>query len=248
VSATSPISRTAIVTGGARGIGRATAVRLAQDGVSVVVVDVEDGADVVREIEDAGGRALFRRTDVTDPDAVGALVDEARSAFGSVDILAAIAGVLGEEHDTARLPLAEYRRVLDVNLTGVLICCQAVLPQMAQRGWGRIVAVTSNAAHGAPGRAHYAASKAGLIGLIKTIAHENARAGVLANLVDPGRALTDMIVPRYDAAYLADPPGHAIGRIADPAEPAEVIAFLCSARNTYAVGAVWDVTGGIENR
>jgi NAD(P)-dependent dehydrogenase (short-subunit alcohol dehydrogenase family) len=96
--------------------------------------------------------------------------------------------------------------VLDVNLTGVLLSCQAVLPHMLERGFGRIVAISSNARHGAPRRAADAASKAGLVGLISTIAHEYARAGVLANCIDPGRALTPMIVPRYDVAYLADPP------------------------------------------
>jgi NAD(P)-dependent dehydrogenase (short-subunit alcohol dehydrogenase family) len=239
--------RTAIVTGGGSGIGRATALRLADDGCDVLVADVQSaGADVAAEIAAAGGRARFVRTDVTDASSLAAMLGETVESFGPPAVLVAAAAVLGEEHATGELPADEFRRVLEINLTGVLLSCQAVLPHMLERGFGRIVAISSNARHGAPRRAAYAASKAGLVALVTTIAHEYARAGVLANCIDPGRALTPMIVPRYDAAYLADPPGVAIGRLAQPAEIADVIAFLCSARNTYAVGALWEATGGLE--
>jgi 3-oxoacyl-[acyl-carrier protein] reductase len=239
--------RTAIVTGGGSGIGRATALRLADDGCDVLVADVQSaGADVAAEIAAAGGRARFVRTDVTDASSLAAMLGETVESFGPPAVLVAAAAVLGEEHATGELPAGEFRRVLEINLTGVLLSCQAVLPHMLERGFGRIVAISSNARHGAPRRAAYAASKAGLVALVTTIAHEYARAGVLANCIDPGRALTPMIVPRYDAAYLADPPGVAIGRLAQPAEIADVIAFLCSARNTYAVGALWEATGGLE--
>jgi 3-oxoacyl-[acyl-carrier protein] reductase len=239
--------RTAIVTGGGSGIGRATALRLADDGCDVLVADVQSaGADVAAEIAAAGGRARFVRTDVTDASSLAAMLGETVESFGPPAVLVAAAAVLGEEHATGELPAGEFRRVLEINLTGVLLSCQAVLPHMLERGFGRIVAISSNARHGAPRRAAYAASKAGLVALVTTIAHEHARAGVLANCIDPGRALTPMIVPRYDAAYLADPPGVAIGRLAQPAEIADVIAFLCSARNTYAVGALWEATGGLE--
>jgi NAD(P)-dependent dehydrogenase (short-subunit alcohol dehydrogenase family) len=238
---------TAIVTGGGSGIGRATALRLARDGAAVVVADVAaGGGDVAAEIAAAGGLARFIKTDVADAGSIAGMLDETVEAFGGPTLLVAAAAVLGAEHATAELPADEYRWVLAVNLTGVLLSCQAVLPHMLERGFGRIVAISSNARHGAPQRAAYAASKAGLVGLIGTIGHEYARAGVLANCVDPGRALTPMIMPRYDAAYLADPPGVSIGRLAQPEEIAEVIAFLCSERNTYAVGALWEATGGLE--
>jgi NAD(P)-dependent dehydrogenase (short-subunit alcohol dehydrogenase family) len=239
--------RTAIVTGGGSGIGRATALRLADDGCDVVVADVQPaGEAVAAQISANGGRALFVLTDVADESSLAAMLGETVETFGPPAVLVASAAVLGEEHATSELPAGEFRRVLEINLTGVLLSCQAVLPHMLERGWGRIVAISSNARHGAPRRAAYAASKAGLVALVTTLAHEYARAGVLANCIDPGRALTPMIVPRYDAAYLADPPGVAIGRLARPEEIADVIAFLCSARNTYAVGALWEATGGLE--
>ena len=239
--------RTAIVTGGASGIGRASALRLAADGCSVVIADLDAvGAAVAAEIAAGGGRARFCRTDVADASSLAAMLDETVSAFGPATVLVAAAAVLGDEHATAGLPAEEFRRVLEINLTGVLLSSQAVLPGMLDEGFGRIVAISSNARHGAPGRAAYAASKAALVALVTTLAHEYARAGVLANCIDPGRALTPMIVPRYDTAYLADPPGVAIGRLAQPEEIAEVIAFLCSARNSYAVGALWEATGGLE--
>jgi NAD(P)-dependent dehydrogenase (short-subunit alcohol dehydrogenase family) len=239
--------RTAIVTGGGSGIGRATALRLADDGCDVVVADLHPaGADVAAEIAAAGGTARFVRTDVADRASVASMLRETNAAFRAPTVLVAAAAILGEEAATAELQAGEWERVLSVNLTGVLLSCQAVLPHMVERGWGRIVVISSNARNGAPRRAAYATSKAGVVGLVTTIAHEYARAGVLANCIDPGRALTPMIVPRYDAAYLDDPPGVALGRLARPVEIAEVIAFMCSERNTYAVGAVWEATGGLE--
>ena len=247
MSETSGTRRTAIVTGGGSGIGRATALRLAQDGCAVVIADIgPGGVEVAAAIEDAGGLARSLPTDVADARSIAAMLEETLDAFGAPTVLVAAAAVLGEERATETLQLDEFRRVLEINLTGVLLSCQAVLPHMLEQGWGRIVAISSNARHGAPRRAAYATSKAGLVGLISTIAREHARAGVLANCIDPGRALTPMIVPRYDAAYLADPPGVSIGRLAQPEEIAEVIAFLCSERNTYAVGALWEATGGLE--
>ena len=238
--------RVAIVTGGARGIGQATAVRLAADGCAVVIADVLDaGAAVAGEIVAGGGRARFIETDVADRGSVAALVDATEKTFGTVDALAAVAGILGDEHEVAGVPEAEWNRVLAINLNGVLHCCQAVLPGMAGQGWGRIVAVTSYSRNGSPQYAPYAVSKAGVVALIASIAHGYARSGVLANCLQPGRAITDMITARFDEEHLADPPGVAIGRYAQPEEMAEVIAFLCSERNTYAVGAVWDSSGGV---
>jgi 3-oxoacyl-[acyl-carrier protein] reductase len=237
----------AIVTGGARGVGEATARRLAADGCAVTIADVNPvGVEVAAEIVASGGRARFIETNVADAAAVAALVAETEEAFGTVDVLAAVAAILGDEHTVADMPLPEWQRVLDINLTGVLHCCQAVLPGMVQQGWGRIVAVSSHARYGVPMRSPYGVSKAAVVSLIGAIAYGYARAGILANCIDPGRVLTDMIIPRYDEEYLTNPPGVAIGRFAQPSEIAEVIAFLCSPRNSYVVGSLWEATGGIE--
>ncbi|WP_332643532.1 SDR family NAD(P)-dependent oxidoreductase [Aeromicrobium sp.] len=237
----------AVVTGGSRGIGQATALRLAQDGCAVTVADVNPaGAEVAAQIVANGGHARFIETDVADSNSVASMVAETESAFGKVNVLAAVAAILGDEHSVVDLPLSEWQRVIDVNLTGVLNCSQAVLPSMIDQGWGRIVAVSSHARFGVPERLPYGVSKAGVLALIGAIAYGYARAGILANCVDPGRVLTDMIVPRYDSEYLANPPGVSIGRFAQPEEIAEVIGFLCSPRNTYAVGALWEASGGIE--
>ncbi len=239
-------SRAALVTGGARGIGRATALRLAADGCAVTIADRNpEGEAVAAEIVAAGGRAQFVATDVADQASVIAAVDATVATYGSVDVLAAVAAVLGNPHETAELPLEEWRRVLAINLDGVLHCCQAVLPHMLERGWGRIVAVSSHGRKGSPTFVPYAVSKGGLQGLIGAIANAYASRGLLANLVVPGQVRTDMIVPRYDAEYLENPPGTPIGRLSEPEEVAEVIAFLCSERNTYVVNATWNVDGGV---
>jgi len=240
--------RVAIVTGAANGIGRASVLRLAADGFAVVVADQDARGDAVAtEIVAGGGEASFRQTDVSDAGAARALAAHALARHGRIDALVASAGVLGEDQPLAELPLEEWRRVLSINLDGVFHCCQAVLPAMVAQGGGRIVAISSAARYGSPGRAQYGVSKAALVSLITALGHEYARAGVLANCVEPGRALTDMVVPRFDAAYLADPPGVAIGRYSSAEEVAEVVGFLCSERNTYAVGAVWSITGGVTH-
>ncbi len=239
--------RVAIVTGGARGIGGAAARRLAADGCAVVIADVLPvGAETAAEIEAAGGRARYVHTDVSDRAAVQALVAETVATYGSADVLFAAAAILGGDHAVAELPIEEYQRVIDVNVTGTLHCCQAVLPHMVAGGWGRIVLMSSNARHGAPEKAHYAISKAAVVGLMGSIAHGYARQGVLANCIDPGMVLTDMIRPRYSAEHIANPQGIAIGRLAQPEETAELVAYLCSERNTYTVGSIVEATGGLE--
>jgi 3-oxoacyl-[acyl-carrier protein] reductase len=247
LSAGSGTGRTAIVTGGSQGIGRATAIRLAQDCDAVVIADVlPAGEDVAAEIVAAGGQATFIHTDVGDRDSVRAMVAETVETYGSADVLAACAAVLGQEVDFLELTMEEWDRVIAINLTGFLHCCQAVLPHMLERSWGRIVVVSSHARYGAPERAHYGVSKAGVASIAGAVGYGYAKRGVLANSIDPGRALTQMIIPRYDEEYLNNPPGVAIGRMAQPEEIAELIAFLCSERNTYAVGALWEATGGLE--
>jgi 3-oxoacyl-[acyl-carrier protein] reductase len=238
-------ARVAIVTGGARGIGRAVGLRLAEDGVRVVLADVVPGGDAVAAaITDAGGQAHAVELDVTDAAAVDDRVARVAGELGPPLVLVNCAGVLGPEAALDDVDVDEMRRVLEVNFFGVLHCCRAVVPHMRAAGWGRVVTISSHSRHGCEERAPYAASKAAVTSLMRTLAMENVRTGILANCIEPGRTLTDMIVPRFTAEHLADPPDAPIGRYADPAEIAEAVAWLCSERNTYATGAMFNVSGG----
>ena len=237
-------TRVAIVTGGGRGIGLASALRLAEAGREVVIADVgEFGQAAAEQVAALGQRARFIHTDVTDQASVRAVVDETLRDFGRLDILVNCAGVLGREEAFLERDDAEWHRVIDINLHGVYHTCRAALPPMLTQGWGRIVTISSGARRGAPQLAPYAVSKGAVVSLMRSIANAYAKDGVLANCVEPGRALTDMVVPRFTPEFLANPPGVAIGRYSSADEVAVVVNYLCSEENTYTVGAVWRVGG-----
>ena len=237
-------TRVAVVTGGGRGIGRATALRLAEQGRDVVIAEVgEFGESVVPEIEARGRRALFVPTDVSDKKSVEVLVDRTVAEFGRLDILVNCAGVFGKERPFAEQTDDDWERVMRVNFGGVLNCCRACLPPMLERGWGRIVTITSAARHGAPHAMPYGVSKAAVTSLMNALAATYARQGVLVNCVEPGRALTDMVVPRFSPEFLANPPGVALGRYSSADEVAVVVSYLTAEENTYTVGAIWRVAG-----
>lgn len=239
------VPRVAIVTGGGRGIGRASALRLAQNGRDVVIAELGDyGASVVSEIKALGRRALYVRTDVTSKSSVEAMVSETMRTFGRLDILVNCAGLLGREIDFLEMPEEEWFRVINVNLHGVWYCCRAVLPIMLEQNWGRIVTITSGARNGVPQLAQYATSKGGVTALMASIARAYTSRGVLANCVQPGRALTDMVVPRFTPEFLANPPGVPMGRYSSADEVAVVVNYLCDDANTYTSGSVWNVNGG----
>jgi 2-dehydro-3-deoxy-L-rhamnonate dehydrogenase (NAD+) len=236
--------RVAIVTGGARGIGHASAVRLAHAGREVVVADLESaGGAELAEVEAAGGRVLFVQTDVRSAGAVEALMRETLETFGRVDILVNCAGILGRQASFLDLQDDEWLEVMNINLAGVYRCCKAALPHMLERHWGRIVTITSNARHGRPLYGPYAVSKAGVTALMASLANAYAGEGVLVNCVEPGRALTDMVTPRFSEEHLAHPPVP-IGRYSSAQEVATVVNYLCEDENTYTAGAIWQVAGG----
>jgi NAD(P)-dependent dehydrogenase (short-subunit alcohol dehydrogenase family) len=130
-----------------------------------------------------------------------------------------------------------------INVYGVYLCHQAAIPHMLERGWGRCVTITSAARHGSPNQVPYSVSKGAVYSFIGSLGNAYARQGVFVNGVEPGRALTPMVVPRFSAEHLANP-GTPVGRYSDPEEVAEVVEFLCSERNTYTTGSVWSVKGG----
>ena len=233
------------MTGGARGLGRAIALRIAAEGRDVAIADLleTEGESVVEEVKALGRAAVFTRTDVAAEDQVQASVQAAVEAFGRLDILICAAGVLGLEAPFFEQSAAQFDMVMRINMYGAYFAHQAAIPHMLERGWGRCVTITSGARRGSPNQVPYCVSKAAVFSFILSLGNAWPRQGVFVNGVEPGRALTDMVVPRFSAEHLADP-GNPIGRYSDPEEVAEVAEFLCSERNTYTTGSVWSVKGG----
>ena len=237
--------RVALVTGGAKGLGRASALRLAEAGRHVAVVDVleDQGRQTCEEIRAMGRKAELYRCNVADVGDVERVVGEVIAAFGRIDVLVNAAGIIGGDIPLLETPYQVWHDVLGVNLNGTYFMSRTVAPHMAERGWGRIVNFTSGARHGKADQLPYCVSKAGIVPLTLGFAQEFTRKGVLVNAVEPGRALTDMVVTRVPAEVVRNP-GNPIGRYADPEELAEVIAFLCSEANTYMSGGIVPVKGG----
>ncbi|HWI60203.1 MAG TPA: 3-oxoacyl-ACP reductase family protein [Symbiobacteriaceae bacterium] len=238
----------ALVTGAARGIGRATALRLAQDGAAVVFSyrsQAEAAAEVVRAIEAAGGRALALPSDAADPAACRALVAAAVDTFGRLDILVHNAG-----HALEKLLLdtgeEEWGRMLAVHMTGLYALSRAALPHMIDRHYGRIIAVSSIwGITGAAMEVAYSAAKAGQIGFTKALAQEAGPWGVTVNAVAPGWIATDMnadLAGDAEADWLQRTP---VGRLGTPDEIAEVVRFLAAPGSGFITGQVWSPNGGI---
>jgi 3-oxoacyl-[acyl-carrier protein] reductase len=236
--------RAALITGGARGIGRACALRIAEEGRDIAVADVleEQGREVVKEVEVLGQEGLFVHTDVADEEAVKAAVERTVERFDRLDILVCCAGILGLEAPFFEQSAAQFDKVMRINVYGVYHAHQAALPHMLERGWGRCLTMTSGARQGSPNQVPYCVSKAAVFTLIRSLGNAYPKEGVFVNGVEPGRALTDMIIPRFSPEFLANP-GTPIGRYADPEEVAEVVEFLCSERNTYTTGSIWSSKG-----
>jgi len=231
--------KTALVTGGSRGIGRAIAVELAQAGASVVL-GYRSGAEEAEEVaQETGGRAI--QADVSDADEARRLVEEA----GDLDVLVNNAGVT-RDGLIARMPDDDWRTVLETNLSGVFYTCRAVARAMMRRRSGSIVNVSSIVGlHGNPGQTNYSASKAGIIGFTKALARELGSRGVRANVVAPGYVdtrLTDVLPDELKQAMLANTP---LGRFGDPADVARAVRFLSSDAAAFITGEVLLVDGGL---
>jgi 3-oxoacyl-[acyl-carrier protein] reductase len=234
--------RVAIVTGGARGIGGASALRIAEEGRDIVIADLEDAIAVMKPIEALGQKALFIKTDVSDEAAVQRMVAETVETFGRLDILVCCAGILGKEVPFLEQTGAMFDRVMKINVYGVYHAHQAAIPQMLKQGWGRCVTITSGARHSATHVVPYGISKGAVYSLIGALGNAYPDRGVFVNGVETGRALTQMVVPRFSPEHIANP-GVPIGRYSDAEEVAEGVEFLTSERNTYTTGSVWSVKG-----
>ena len=264
--------RVALVTGGSRGLGRADALTLAQAGADVVVADIQvesdSGEEAARygalaqaaratgavyteataaEILGLGRRALARKCDVTDREQVAALVARTVDELGSVDILVNNAGTLDHVGQLGDQRPELWERDLRVNLTGAFNCAQAVWPHMRERGWGRVVNMASVAGTlGGFGQASYSTTKAGLLGLTRSLALEGARHGITVNAIVPGVIGTEAF--GFGSAAMNDRmiARTAFRRAGEPQEIANAVAFLCCDLASYITGVGLNVSGGIE--
>ncbi len=240
--------KVALVTGGASGIGEACVSTFARGGAKVAVVDWNSdlGEKTVVAVKQAGGDAIFLQVDVSDPESVERMVADTIAAFGRLDIAVNNAGIGGEANPTGAYSIAGWRKVIDVNLNGVFYCMRYEIPRMLEQGKGAIVNMASIL--GSVGFATspaYVAAKHGVVGLTKSAALEYGKQGLRINSVGPGFIKTPLISGALDEqtqTYLSGL--HAIGRMGESQEVADLVAFLCSDQASFLTGGYYLVDGG----
>lgn len=245
-------TRTAIVTGAARGIGQATARRLAADGCAVAVLDIDEaaGAATVRQIESDGRLAMAVGVDVSDQASVEGAVARVADVLGAPTILVNNAGII-RDNLLFKMSLEEWEAVMQVHLRGSFLMSKAVQPHMVEAKWGRIVNLSSTSALGNRGQANYSAAKAGLQGFTKTLAIELGRFNITANAIAPGFIATDMTAATaervgvsfddFKATVAKEVP---VERVGEPEDIANAVSFFVSDDSSYVSGQVLYVAGG----
>jgi 3-oxoacyl-[acyl-carrier protein] reductase len=244
--------RVAVVTGGGRGIGAASARRFAEEGAAVVIADLDDGParEVAAEIENSGGRALAVACDVTERASVEALFKSAVDTFVQVDILVACAGII-RDNLVHKMTDDDWDGVIDTHLKGAFLCTQAAQAVMVPRKYGKIVLLSSTSALGNRGQINYSTAKAGLQGMARTLAIELGRFNINVNAVAPGFVDTRMTMQTaermgvdYDSFKTAVASNTPLQRVGTPEDLAAVITFLCSDDASYVSGQTLYVRGG----
>ncbi len=242
------LTRCALVTGGSRGIGRAVCLELARAGFAIAVNyagNQQAAQETAEACQDLGVKAEIFAADVSRPEECARLFEEVLAAFGRVDVLVNNAGVT-RDNLILRLSEEDFDKVLDTNLKGAFFCCKAAARPMMKQRFGRIINLTSVVGlRGNPGQTNYSASKAGLIGLTKSLAKELASRGITANAVAPGFIDTDMTRAMPEAAKAAMNGTIPLGRPGQPEEVARAVAFFASEESGYITGQVLCVDGGM---
>jgi NAD(P)-dependent dehydrogenase (short-subunit alcohol dehydrogenase family) len=236
--------RTAIVTGGAQGIGLAIAKRLSASGAKLRIWDSDDKL-LAKAVAGLGTTATGDVIDVTDAAAVERATKSTLEVLGKIDVLINNAGIAGPTFPVVDYPVEDWRRVIDIDLNGPFLCCRAVVPHMAKAKYGRIVNIASIAGkEGNPNAAAYAAAKGGLIAFTKALGKELAQAGVLVNCVTPAAAQTailQQVTPEFAKFMLSKIP---MGRFVRVEEIAALVGWLASEDCSFSTGAVFDISGG----
>jgi len=239
--------KVAIVTGSARGLGAATARKLAEEGASVVVTDImaEAAEATAQSLRDAGLQAICVPGDITRSADVQQVVEQAVAQFGSVHILINNAGFPRDKY-LVKMSEEDWDLVMEVMLKGAFLATRAVMPKMIEQGWGRIINISSRAYLGNPTQANYSAAKAGLIGMAKALCMEEGRYGITVNCVAPGFMETEMVqaLPTYEVIKERAVQAQPIKRVGQPADIANAVAFLASEAAGFISGEVLHVTGG----
>lgn len=240
--------KTAVVTGASRGIGKAIALKLAEQGVNIVVnyINNKNEADkLVKEIEAYGTKALAIQADVSDFSQAKNLISRTKEELGTLDILVNNAGIT-RDGLIMRMTEEDFDRVIEVNLKGVFNCTRHTVPIMVKQRSGRIINITSVAGVlGNPGQANYSAAKAGIIGMTKTLAKEIGSRGITVNAIAPGFIETDMTAELADKVKETIKDQTALGKLGKPENVADAVVFLAGSSGEYITGQVLSVDGGM---